>query len=293
MNQDQKKLMIQEIKKWKESRLIPTEYCDFLLNLYAEGDSFSHDQQVKSKQVNNKQESSNWKTSLNSGVLGKVLLVIVGVLLFLIFALNFTLFPEPMQIAVLLLGTIFPFIMAFRQRSKSPLARTAWLFVAVVMVAVVGFYYLSTSQLLDDRTAVIGIMTVVFLLWVLAGAAFRSRLVAGIGALGLLLLYANFLEIVAQVDTSPYGVQHFYYMIPAFLAMFLAFVLGRFRVYVAPVFLFCGVLALFGPDLRMLVFGLSMDFFNQIIVFLKLAVLITLFIVFHPGIKKWVGQVSQ
>ncbi|ARU62047.1 hypothetical protein CBW65_14305 [Tumebacillus avium] len=287
MNPEQKKLIIGEIKKWRESRLIPTEYCDFLMNLYAEGDAFSHDQQAGSK------AKSNWKASANGGVLGKVLLVITGLLLFLIFALNFTLFPEPMQIAVLLLGTAIPFLMAYRKRGKSSLAQTVWLFVAVVMVALVGYYYLSTDGLLADRGALSGTMAVVFLVWLLAGAVFRSRLVSGIGTLGLLLLYANFLEIVAQVGTSSYGVQHFYFMIPAFLALFFAAVLGRYRVYIAPVFLGGGLLALFGPDLRMLVFGLSMDLFMQILVFLKLAVLITLFIVYHPGIKKWVGQVSQ
>ncbi|TCP53338.1 hypothetical protein EV586_10671 [Tumebacillus sp. BK434] len=279
--------MIGEIKKWRESRLIPTEYCDFLMNLYAEGDAFSHDQQTGSK------AKSSWKTSANGGVLGKVLLVITGLLLFLIFALNFTLFPEPMQIAVLLLGTVFPFVMAYRKRGKSSLAQTVWLFVAVVMVALIGYYYLSSSGLLGDRGKLLGTMAVVFLVWLLAGAAFRSRLVSGIGLLGLLLLYANFLEVAADIGTSSYGVQHFYFMIPAFLALFFAVVLGRYRVYVAPVFLAAGLLALFGPDLRMLVFGLNMDLFMQILVFLKLAVLITLFIVYHQGLKKWVGQVSQ
>ncbi len=289
MNQEQKKMMIQEIKKWKESKLVPTEYCDFLLNLYAEGESFSHDQRT-GKESSSK---STWRTSLNNGILGKILLVIVGLLLFLIFALNFTLFPEPMQIAVLLLGTIFPYIMYFRSRNKSLIARTTWLFVAVLMVAGVGYYYLSTGQLLGERSAVMGTMAIVFLLWVLSGGIGRSRLVAGIGTLGLVLLYATLLEDVMNIGGSSYGVQHFYYFVPAVLSLFLAAVLGRYRVYVAPVFLLFGVVVLFGPDLRTLLFGLTMDLLVQIFVFLKLAVLITLGIVFLPGLKKWSGQLSQ
>jgi hypothetical protein len=160
-------------------------------------------------------------------------------------------------------------------------------------VAAVGFYYLSSSGLLEERRAVMGTMAVVFLLWVLTGLAGRSRFVAGAGWLGLLLLYANLLEVAAKIGTSPYGVQHFYFMVPAFLSLFLAFVFGRYRVYASPVFLVLGLAALFGPDLRMLLFRVPMDLFMQIVVFLKLAVLITLFIVFHPGIKKWIGEVSQ
>jgi hypothetical protein len=43
VNQEQKKLILKEIQRWKESRLLPAEYCDFLMNLYAEGDSLAAD----------------------------------------------------------------------------------------------------------------------------------------------------------------------------------------------------------------------------------------------------------
>jgi hypothetical protein len=37
MTNEKKKIIIQEIYYWKNSRLLPETYCDFLLALYTEG----------------------------------------------------------------------------------------------------------------------------------------------------------------------------------------------------------------------------------------------------------------
>ncbi|MBH0229900.1 hypothetical protein [Halobacillus yeomjeoni] len=42
MADDRKQTIINEIKYWKTNRLLPAEYCDYLLALYSEGDG-SHD----------------------------------------------------------------------------------------------------------------------------------------------------------------------------------------------------------------------------------------------------------
>lgn len=38
MNQDRKQIIVQELKYWKENKLLPSEYCDFLLALYTGGE---------------------------------------------------------------------------------------------------------------------------------------------------------------------------------------------------------------------------------------------------------------
>lgn len=38
MNETRKKIIIQEIKYWKESKLLPEQYCNFLLTLYSGGE---------------------------------------------------------------------------------------------------------------------------------------------------------------------------------------------------------------------------------------------------------------
>ncbi|AOH55738.1 hypothetical protein ABE28_015360 [Peribacillus muralis] len=38
MDETRKKIIIQEINAWKESRMLPEQYCNYLLALYSEGD---------------------------------------------------------------------------------------------------------------------------------------------------------------------------------------------------------------------------------------------------------------
>ena len=38
MNQQRKRIIISEIKYWKNNKLLPEHYCDFLITLYAQGE---------------------------------------------------------------------------------------------------------------------------------------------------------------------------------------------------------------------------------------------------------------
>lgn len=287
MNQQEKKIIIQEIRTWRDSKLLPAEYCDFLLNLYAEGDSFSAEEQNRPRKNNRTNGGSEGLRRFFNSQASLVLLVMGVLLLFVIFAFNFTLFPLPMQIGVLALVTVVVYFLAIRSGQGPALKRLAWTATSAVLVAVDGYFYLSKTGLIESRGSVIGVMSVVFLLWVLTGGIGRSRLISGIGWCGLLLMYAMLIERIADIGSGPYGVQHFYWLIPAILSLVLAYLLGRGRVYIAPVFFVLGLLSLFGPDLRLLVYGGSMDFFIQAIIFLKLAVLISVVIVFRLDLKNW------
>ncbi|WHY95984.1 hypothetical protein [Peribacillus simplex] len=38
MDEMRKKIIIQEINSWKESRMLPEQYCNYLLALYCQGE---------------------------------------------------------------------------------------------------------------------------------------------------------------------------------------------------------------------------------------------------------------
>ncbi|MEH6940009.1 hypothetical protein V7056_19515, partial [Bacillus sp. JJ664] len=38
MDQQRKQIIIKEIKFWKENRMLPEQYCDYLLSIYTEGE---------------------------------------------------------------------------------------------------------------------------------------------------------------------------------------------------------------------------------------------------------------
>lgn len=95
-----------------------------------------------------------------------------------------------------------------------------------------------------------------------------------------------------MISTATYSLLHLFWIFPAALCVFVSFLLGRNRVYLAPAFLLFGVLALFGPEVRMLVNSTLMDLFVQGIVFLKLAMMISLLIVFRLDLRRWMSQLS-
>jgi hypothetical protein len=287
LNQEQKKLIVQEINNWKNSKLLPAEYCDFLLNLYMEGESFSAEH--KGASGKGQKNRSNTRTS---GQMGRILLILGALLLFLIFAFNFTSFPQSMQIFSPLVFALISYLLAWQKGRKSPLVRVIWLLVGAVMIVLSGFFYLHTKDLTSDQSSVLAVMTIVCVIWLLSGGLGRSRIVASMGWGGLMLIFANVLIVGFGIGEKPYGVQHFYWMIPALISLFLSYPLGHGRVYIAPVFLFFGLLALFGPDLYLLIYSKPMDFFVQAICFMKLAVLISLSIVFRTEVKNWMRELS-
>lgn len=296
LNQEQKKLILAEIRTWKESRLLPAEYCDFLQNLYAEGDSFPRDEQAQAAGTTGQKRTSGSREGRERSFISQQvqrILVLSGILLlFLIFVFNFTLFPMPMQIAVLVVGTLLPYLLAWRAGDGNPLARLGWLCGAALFLAVDGYYLLMQSGQLQSRTAFLGVMTLVFLGWLLLGSFGKSRLIASLGLGGLLLAFATVLEEAWQVGRSPYGVQHLYWLLPSFGCLLLAYLLGKWRVYVAPVFLFIGLVALLGPELRMLALREPMELFVQGIAFLKVAVLVSLGVVYRLPLKQWMAERS-
>jgi hypothetical protein len=283
------------------------------MNLYNEGESFTGDQKKTSKNQPPARKgklpilgsrsatgsSGRGQSAYEDGEskrfafpAGRIAMVVGFLLCFLIFGFNFTLFPQPMQIGVLAIGILVAYIFAFRAGREERTKRVTWLSLASFLVAASGYFYLSLNGLLDDRMALVQVMSVVFFIWILTGGVGRSRLLAGLGLAGELFMFATVLESIVNIGNSPYGVQHFYWLIPALCYLFMAFQLGRFRVYIAPAFLVLGLLGILGPDVRMLVFGVPMDFFIQVVIFLKLAVLVSLVIVFGSEVKKWTGHMS-
>ncbi|MFE7061097.1 hypothetical protein ACFVAD_02945 [Sutcliffiella sp. NPDC057660] len=51
MNRQRKDTIIHEIKYWKESRLLPEHYCDYLLALYTEGEGSNKQAKVPKKNL--------------------------------------------------------------------------------------------------------------------------------------------------------------------------------------------------------------------------------------------------
>lgn len=63
MDEQRKKIIVQEINSWKQTRMLPEHYCDYLLNLYTEGNP---QQSIVNKKRFTK---TRWLTLLAAGML--------------------------------------------------------------------------------------------------------------------------------------------------------------------------------------------------------------------------------
>ncbi|MEH7379925.1 hypothetical protein V7138_05530 [Bacillus sp. JJ1533] len=88
MNQDRKKIIINEILYWRENKLLPEAYCNFLLSLYTEGEG-----------VEPTQPTGNSKNKTNIFLLG------IGLLLPVLFLVTY--FTEISPILQMVINFIF------------------------------------------------------------------------------------------------------------------------------------------------------------------------------------------
>ncbi|MFD6443288.1 hypothetical protein ACFWDG_26790, partial [Peribacillus sp. NPDC060186] len=88
MDETRKKIIIQEINSWKESRMIPEQYCNYLLALYCQGAPAYSDN-----------TESNKKDILSGLIIG-------AFFVFIVFLNYFTEIPIRMQIVVTTISII-------------------------------------------------------------------------------------------------------------------------------------------------------------------------------------------
>ena len=87
---DRKKIIINEIKYWKQSRLLPDHYCDFLLTLYSEGE----------QHFENKNSTSTMTNQLTIMVCTTIVLAVFGLTFLVIYFTDFSLLLQIASIMV-------------------------------------------------------------------------------------------------------------------------------------------------------------------------------------------------
>ncbi|NEU32379.1 hypothetical protein GN156_16640 [bacterium LRH843] len=98
MDKKRKETIIKEIRYWKQSKLLPEQYCNFLLTLYTEG----------AEEPGSRKESSSLLTFLVSFV----------IFLFIVLVIYFTEFSIAMQMAIGIVFTIIIVLLAFRMKER-------------------------------------------------------------------------------------------------------------------------------------------------------------------------------
>lgn len=169
LSRERKKMIVNEILYWKESRLLPREYCDFLIALYTEGDGIQPKQQL-------------WKKS--AFFLDIMLILLMLPLSFLV--IYFTQFSPVMQTFIIFLFLLFlsVHIAVFRKNNSIYFHLALIIFLLVFFILSVHLVNLMTEM----NRFIQGVVLLNVLAWVVLGYSKKYHYLTASGIIGVLLL---------------------------------------------------------------------------------------------------------
>lgn len=178
MNDNRKKIIISEIKYWKEKKLLPAHYCDFLIMLYARGDETEEEDVKVSASILSKEKKK--QTVMPVAILLIAAVLSIGLLLFdkypvLLLVLSglcvliFLLYP--MFSSVIRKSTIFPII-----------------YISSAMLLLIMSLKLWTTFFYEQPMLLIVLLLLNCSLWLFAGRYLKLLYFTISGLVGLLLI---------------------------------------------------------------------------------------------------------
>jgi len=179
MANSRKTIIMNEILFWKQNKLLPDQYCDFLMTLYSEGneveleEEISHKKSVKAKEKRNR----------------VVLTMIVSILSIALVMALFMVSTALTLLVAIVAGIVAIVLMigAFRMANKSefiaPILQSAS---ALLLFAL--SVKLSTQYFPDYQLLLYGLLMMNCLIWLFAGFKLKLMYFSVSGAIGLVAL---------------------------------------------------------------------------------------------------------
>jgi hypothetical protein len=178
MEAEKRKLIINEIGNWRRSKLLPEQYCDFLLNLYMENPS----------------DKRNGLFGLSPGAVSnsswKIWLLVMACFGFIsLSVLNFNSFPFPMQIGVSFVFLFACYFFGALQRGKAPALAYLLFGTASLALLWIGLHLIKLYHLDRLSWVIVAYLFLVSLIWLFTGIAARMGIFHFCGWVGIVLSY--------------------------------------------------------------------------------------------------------
>jgi hypothetical protein len=172
MEQQKKKIIIAEIQKWRQSKLLPEHYCLFLLNLYGEGEFSIIEEPEPIKTI------KGWKP-----ILGIVLcLFLLGGVVYL--GTLFTGFNLITQLSILGGATLVFYLLTYWLRKKQSLLHHIALGLASITF-LFSCVWAAQSYSVEYMYILVA-LGVVLLVWLVSSIYFRAQYLTWVSILGIL-----------------------------------------------------------------------------------------------------------
>jgi len=238
MDDEKRRIIIAEIKYWRQHKLLAEQYCDFLLNLY------------RTEEANGKQEStgrggsfasglknSNWQAWL-AGV-ASIGLIVFGLL-------NFAKLGTPLQIGVSLLFVVCCYGIGLLRRDRAPLVAFGVSGVASLALLLAGMYILREAGM-GEPSFIIGYIGISGLIWLFAGIAGRMSVLQFCGWIAMLFAYGWMMQ---GALTLNWGMLELCWLPLSFLFIWIGWLLHHRSKRNARVLMIVGVIIWLLPELH-------------------------------------------
>ncbi|WP_047154961.1 hypothetical protein [Aneurinibacillus tyrosinisolvens] len=246
MNEQKKKVIIGEIEYWRQSHLLPGQYCDFLLNLYTEGESAGTGNGAGKEQAATASEPVPAFSMPKMDV--KWVSIGLGASVLLYLAFHFTDFTFTMQMILIGILTMLFYILSFI-RKRTRVSSHLFLGMASVLLAIGGIHYLNSQHY--DVPYVIAYLAACCLVWHISGMAARKYYLSFCAILGLQGIYGwnTYVEMAGQFEW--WRLESFWLPVSIVLIA-TGLIWKRRREQTAAVLFFTGLVSLFGAEVESL-----------------------------------------
>ncbi|WP_028610388.1 hypothetical protein [Paenibacillus harenae] len=244
MNPDRRQIIVKEIEHWRRSKLLPDQYCDFLLNLYADQDTPRRTEEqhgTVGKAIAAVQRATGMQWLLTFGTFTLISFVV----------LYFNEFHPLLQIGVAA-GSVAVFLwLGQRLRGRNEAAGLAFTGIGM-LVMLGGGLYIMEQHGLDHWGWRTGLLALCSLFWVIYGIAARIHVLHLCGWLTAILVYAWLLS-EFMTDSRWYEIQLYWLPIACLFGWSSWFVHRWSKPVSAVLFLTCSIVW-FMPELYAMMF---------------------------------------
>lgn len=239
MEQDRRAIVLKEIQHWSRSKLLPEQYCEFLLNLYSDPDTprpAPQPNHAVGKAIAAVQRATGKQWLLTFGTFTLISFVV----------LYFSSFHPALQIGIILLGTMAFLWFGHRFRDRSRTFSSMLVSVGALLLLGGGLHILELQEL-DAWGWKMGVLGGCAFFWIVYGIWRKVPMLHLCGWLTSLVLYG---WLLSRLDQTPawYEVQ-LYWLPIAILFGWSSWFLHRFSKSVAAVLFVVCALAWFLPEL--------------------------------------------
>lgn len=274
LDEDKRKWVVREIESWRRAKMLPEQYCDFLLNLYLD------DLTVRPKSAAGEMLRQIGQAS------GKQWLYVIGIFsLICLVVLHFSAFPLALQIAVAVIGTGALVGLGSRYRERLPARGLALLSAGMLLLPAAGTAILYV-QGWTDGPGLFVLLLASALIWIVCGIAERFAVLHWLGWMGVIALYA---AVLSRQVPHPSWLEVQVFWVPAALLFAWLSWFAHVKFKATGAVLFATALILwFMPEVYSALFGVGRDWI-QVELLVKIALVGTLMFRLRRQWMEWVA----